>query len=254
MESTLAEEASPEALERYLPRIRAIIINLLQGLKCKQAEYRSRRERGYATPCKQKSGSTQLFGAHMSSPSSGSTLQNETPSGNSVSDAPLSGSIDKGSSSSHNVSSSFLTAHQATEKNAPYGIGSSSPFSSPQQAIPTSIVSSSDFSSPYPLSSTNDSATSTRQWPKGHAFASLQRNDALNKGPDKHYPSYMSRLSADHISPLQNISQISKDKKSSTLDVLGKGTENNALPQNSQSPLARNNIFLLFFYEKYLRG
>ncbi|KAG4303342.1 hypothetical protein PCK1_000306 [Pneumocystis canis] len=67
LESTLAEEASPEALEHYLPRIRAIIINLLQGLKRKQAEYRSRMDQHhYITPHKQSSISTQ----HVSSSSS----------------------------------------------------------------------------------------------------------------------------------------------------------------------------------------
>ncbi|KAG5520025.1 hypothetical protein PMAC_001101 [Pneumocystis sp. 'macacae'] len=250
LENTLAEEASPEALERYLPKIRAIIINLLQGLKRKQAEYRSRGERTYTTPYKQRFGSTLAFAPHTSSPSTESTLQNGTPSRSSVSDAPLSGSVDGASTSSHNVSS-FLTA-QAAEKNTPYDPISSSPFSSPQQAVPTPIVSSSDFSSPYPLSSANDSATSTRQWPKGHAFASFQRSETIDRGVNKRCPSYISRHSMDHTSPLQNISQMSRDKKSFTIDALGKNIENSVLSQDGQSSLTRNNIFLFFFIKKYL--
>ncbi|OAT06071.1 actin-interacting protein, variant 1 [Blastomyces gilchristii SLH14081] len=42
LEDTLSQNASPESLDRYLPRIRDIIINLLQGLKKKQAKLRSR--------------------------------------------------------------------------------------------------------------------------------------------------------------------------------------------------------------------
>ncbi|WFD45344.1 Bud site selection protein 6 [Malassezia psittaci] len=40
LETCLSETASPAALERYLPRIREIIIRLLQGLKSKQASYK----------------------------------------------------------------------------------------------------------------------------------------------------------------------------------------------------------------------
>ncbi|WFD06174.1 Bud site selection protein 6 [Malassezia vespertilionis] len=40
LETCLSEPASPAALEQYLPRIREIIIRLLQGLKVKQANYK----------------------------------------------------------------------------------------------------------------------------------------------------------------------------------------------------------------------
>lgn len=42
LEDTLSQDASPQSLDRYLPRIRDIIINLLHGLKKKQARLRSR--------------------------------------------------------------------------------------------------------------------------------------------------------------------------------------------------------------------
>lgn len=45
LESTLSQEASSESLERYLPRIRDIIINLLHGLKRKQQRLRQRQGR-----------------------------------------------------------------------------------------------------------------------------------------------------------------------------------------------------------------
>ncbi|TQS35361.1 hypothetical protein Golomagni_04220 [Golovinomyces magnicellulatus] len=45
LESTLSQEASVESLERYLPRIRDIIINLLHGLKRKQQKLRQKQVR-----------------------------------------------------------------------------------------------------------------------------------------------------------------------------------------------------------------
>ncbi|KAK1775469.1 actin interacting protein 3-domain-containing protein [Copromyces sp. CBS 386.78] len=45
LEATLSQEASAESLEKYLPRIRDIIINLLHGLKRKQHKLRQRQQR-----------------------------------------------------------------------------------------------------------------------------------------------------------------------------------------------------------------
>ena len=45
LEATLSQEASTESLEKYLPRIRDIIINLLHGLKRKQQKLRQKQNR-----------------------------------------------------------------------------------------------------------------------------------------------------------------------------------------------------------------
>ena len=45
LESTLSQEASVESLEKYLPRIRDIIINLLHGLKRKQQKLRQKQSK-----------------------------------------------------------------------------------------------------------------------------------------------------------------------------------------------------------------
>lgn len=50
LEDTLSQDASPQSLDRYLPRIRDIIINLLHGLKKKQARLRSRQPRDGMPP------------------------------------------------------------------------------------------------------------------------------------------------------------------------------------------------------------
>lgn len=49
LESTLSQEASVESLEKYLPRIRDIIINLLHGLKRKQQKLRQKQTRDGTT-------------------------------------------------------------------------------------------------------------------------------------------------------------------------------------------------------------
>lgn len=41
LEQCLSEDASPAVLDVHLPRIRQIVVNLLQGLKAKQAEYKA---------------------------------------------------------------------------------------------------------------------------------------------------------------------------------------------------------------------
>ncbi|EAW07869.1 formin-mediated actin nucleation enhancer [Aspergillus clavatus NRRL 1] len=50
LEDTLSQDASPQSLDRYLPRIRDIIINLLHGLKKKQARLRSRQQKEESRP------------------------------------------------------------------------------------------------------------------------------------------------------------------------------------------------------------
>lgn len=45
LEATLSQEASAESLEKYLPRIRDIIVNLLHGLKRKQQKLRQKQAR-----------------------------------------------------------------------------------------------------------------------------------------------------------------------------------------------------------------
>lgn len=57
LEDTLSQDASPQSLDVFLPRIRDIIINLLHGLKRKQARLRSRQQKedGRSIPGRQAS-------------------------------------------------------------------------------------------------------------------------------------------------------------------------------------------------------
>ncbi|KAG6036628.1 hypothetical protein E4U41_005597 [Claviceps citrina] len=64
LEATLSQEANAESLEKYLPRIRDIIINLLHGLKRKQQRLRQKqgRERDASLPERTTSVSTTASG------------------------------------------------------------------------------------------------------------------------------------------------------------------------------------------------
>ena len=74
LEDTLSQEASPQSLDQYLPKIRDIIINLLQGLKKKQAKLRNRSGPDEAAggssqpPMRQSSGSGKFGDAEMTQP------------------------------------------------------------------------------------------------------------------------------------------------------------------------------------------
>ncbi|GKT56918.1 actin interacting protein 3 [Colletotrichum tofieldiae] len=67
LEATLSQEASTESLEKYLPRIRDIIINLLHGLKRKQQKLRQKqprdRESGGSAGAPERTTSTSTIGS-----------------------------------------------------------------------------------------------------------------------------------------------------------------------------------------------
>ncbi|GAO48566.1 hypothetical protein G7K_2739-t1 [Saitoella complicata NRRL Y-17804] len=68
LETALAEDPTPDTLERYLPRIRGIIIQLLQGLKRKQARYRVASGSGVSQPSISRTRSAQESRSGTNSP------------------------------------------------------------------------------------------------------------------------------------------------------------------------------------------
>jgi hypothetical protein len=90
LEDTLSQEASQASLDRFLPRIRDIIINLLQGLKKKQAKLRARAARDADRPAP---GSLARQDSFDSMGSEVLDTPVRTPSGNSRA-APRAGSRD----------------------------------------------------------------------------------------------------------------------------------------------------------------
>lgn len=80
LEDTLSQNASPQSLDRFLPRIRDIIINLLHGLKRKQAKLRSRSNKDSRSSMAQTGGRQ---------PSGGSLGSNETGLSRMLDDTPV---------------------------------------------------------------------------------------------------------------------------------------------------------------------
>ena len=74
LEDTLSQEASPASLDKFLPRIRDIIINLLHGLKKKQQRLRSRQQARDGTSSRHSSG-----GSTTSSVDTGITMLEDGP-------------------------------------------------------------------------------------------------------------------------------------------------------------------------------
>lgn len=84
LEETLSQEASQASLDRFLPRIRDIVINLLQGLKKKQQRLRHR------TPRESSTSSASASGARQTSTASMSDILDDLPSRQSSRQAPAS--------------------------------------------------------------------------------------------------------------------------------------------------------------------
>jgi len=73
LESTLSQEASVESLEKYLPKIRDIIINLLHGLKRKQQKLRQKQARDKENGISDQTGGVTVPTRTTSSSTMGST-------------------------------------------------------------------------------------------------------------------------------------------------------------------------------------
>ncbi|KAK7980259.1 hypothetical protein PG989_012716 [Apiospora arundinis] len=111
LEATLSQEASTESLEKYLPRIRDIIINLLHGLKRKQQKLRQKQSRDRESGSGSPEGASSIAARTMSTSTVGSggsgltSLLNEgIENGYSPRDSSVQGT--SGPSGSNNVNAS----------------------------------------------------------------------------------------------------------------------------------------------------
>ncbi|KAF2100945.1 AIP3-domain-containing protein, partial [Rhizodiscina lignyota] len=79
LEETLSQEASQSSLDRFLPRIRDIIINLLHGLKKKQQRIRQRPPREGEAPSRSNTGDSVVRSSSGKSGSRQGSLDNSVP-------------------------------------------------------------------------------------------------------------------------------------------------------------------------------
>ncbi|KAI0142316.1 AIP3-domain-containing protein [Hypoxylon sp. NC0597] len=200
LEATLSQEANTESLEKYLPRIRDIIIHLLHGLKRKQQKLRQKQTRdkdGASSP-----ESTGIAGRTMSSSTTGSnntgltTLLNEglengytTPQSERMTPAQQSDGPSAVNQSPRRViqrdqsSASFNSEQSTLSSTTMQNIPVLPPYPGDEATIPTGPSAGSldidSFPPPPPPPKSQQSA-----------FAALQRGGDLERRASRRYSAY----------------------------------------------------------------
>ena len=210
LEDTLSQEASPASLDKFLPRIRDIIINLLHGLKRKQQRLRSRqaketgpssvpaaRQLSTGSTGSNDTGITQLLedvpAYHSASKSSerrgGSGV---TLPGDEVGVPPRTSSVQNGAMPPVRDNASSVSAETAarnssrhTERSFPTSSSDSSIGSTAMQSIP--VIPPEGSMLPVQLASPPPPPPPPKQQ---DALAALQRGGELERRASRRYSAY----------------------------------------------------------------
>lgn len=209
LESTLSQEASPEGLDQYLPKIRDIIITLLHGLKRKQQKLRQKQSKESSSQNSEANVPRNTSTSSVASANTGiTTLLNEgidpnympddrmivdgkvvtkseanhvPPRGSSMSTSPQRrGMPQRGLSSRGSMSSDQSTLSSTTMQNMPV----LAPFSGDEAALPprpgSGDLTMDAFPPPPPPPPP----------PKQNALAALQRGGDLERRASRRYSAY----------------------------------------------------------------
>ncbi|KAI1460940.1 AIP3-domain-containing protein [Annulohypoxylon moriforme] len=194
LEATLSQEANTESLEKYLPRIRDIIIHLLHGLKRKQQKLRQKQTRdkdGASSP----ESSTGIANRTMSSSTTGSnntglttllneglengyaapSQQNEGPPG--VNQSPNRRVLPRDQSNT-----SFNSEQSSLSSNTMQSMPVLAPYPGDDSTIPTGSAANLDIDSFPPPPPPPKSQQS--------ALAALQRGGDLERRASRRYSAY----------------------------------------------------------------
>ncbi|KAK8108129.1 uncharacterized protein PG998_010142 [Apiospora kogelbergensis] len=203
LEATLSQEASTESLEKYLPRIRDIIINLLHGLKRKQQKLRQKQSRDRESGSGSPEGSSSIAARTMSTSTVGSggsgltSLLNEgIENGYSPRDSSMQGA--SGPSGSNANASPTRRFPPREQSQASLNSEQSSMSSNTMQNIPILPPYPGDESSmpsgppPPPAGIDIDSFPPPPPPPKSQqsALAALQRGGDLERRASRRYSAY----------------------------------------------------------------
>lgn len=268
LEATLSQEASVESLEKFLPKIRDIIINLLHGLKRKQQRLRQK-------PFKD--GSVQNPGAHLvrsssSTSSSGASertgltsLLNEGIPENYRSGVGVDGRDTSLQSMQENVGApprTSSTTASVGRKSAPTREPSRGSVSSEQSSLSSTTMQNIPVLPPYPedeapvLRRSGSEEVNVDAFPppppppkQNNALQALQRGGDLERRASRRYSAYqiskhLGSTSVPMIPTAQNspIPNRSRDVRESMNAVRGRGSvhnrqrSNNARVLNESSP------------------
>lgn len=190
LEATLSQEASVESLEKYLPRIRDIIINLLHGLKKKQQKLRQKSTRGDKDNGDASLGRVTSTGTNGSNPGTMSNMIAEGLASNGFRPASRTGPEDtnraSGSPRRYQSLRDESQASLATEKSSMSSDTMQSmavvspPYSSEDSTGPTRPEELDNFPPPPP-----PPKSSTQS-----ALAALQRGGDLERRASRRYSAY----------------------------------------------------------------
>ncbi|TVY42361.1 Bud site selection protein [Lachnellula subtilissima] len=199
LESTLSQEASVESLEKYLPRIRDIIINLLQGLKRKQQKLRQKQPRDGAVPNDMLPRNSSV--SSVGSGNSGLTTLLDQGISNNFQGDGMQNSRDSGAS--NEVSAPPRMSSQTTRRGFPTRDQSRESMSSDQSTISSTTMQNMPVLPPYP----GDEAPTPARPGSGelnmdsfpppppppkqqNALAALQRGGELERRASRRYSAY----------------------------------------------------------------
>ncbi|KAI0025722.1 AIP3-domain-containing protein [Xylariomycetidae sp. FL0641] len=200
LEATLSQEASTESLEKYLPRIRDIIINLLHGLKRKQQKLRQKQSRDKEGP-----GSPENAGIASRTMSTSTTGSTSTGLTNLLNEGIESGyaSTSQRGSSSHAPSSSIASATNASPSRRIQRDQSQASLGSEQSTLSSNTMQNIPVLPPYPGDESIPSGPSNGGIdidsfppppppPKSQqsALAALQRGGDLERRASRRYSAY----------------------------------------------------------------
>ncbi|KAI1091502.1 AIP3-domain-containing protein [Rostrohypoxylon terebratum] len=194
LEATLSQEANTESLEKYLPRIRDIIIHLLHGLKRKQQKLRQKQTRdkdGASSP----ESSTGIANRTMSSSTTGSnntgltTLLNEgiengyaAPSQQNEGSPGVNQSPNRRVLPRDQTNASFISEQSSLSSNTMQSMPVLAPYPGDDSTIPTGPAANLDIDSFPPPPPPPKSQQS--------ALAALQRGGDLERRASRRYSAY----------------------------------------------------------------
>ncbi|CCU76466.1 actin-interacting protein (Bud6/Aip3) [Blumeria hordei DH14] len=200
LESTLSQEASVESLEKYLPQIRDIIINLLHGLKRKQQRLRQKQNRSLPPD----SSGTRNASLNSIGSSSGGTIPG-TISDQGTSDNFQRNNENRSSTSANDTAMAHRGSMTLNQRAALTRDQIRSSASSGESSISSAIMqtmpvlppskSSKDISAQTRISSSNSMVDSFPPPPpppkiSTNALAALQRGGELERRASKRYSAY----------------------------------------------------------------
>lgn len=188
LEDTLSQDASPQSLDRYLPRIRDIIINLLHGLKKKQARLRSRQQRDDSRSSSGRQGSSTGQTAVMNQAYEEATTTATSPRSRTGRRHGSNGSAEDPSTMPRTSSAGYselrgtsYSEREASRQEAQHILSQSS---APDDVIPKQVTPapSSQASSPYPAPPPTPK--------QDDALGALQRSGELERRASRRFSAY----------------------------------------------------------------